>query len=303
MTREALGLFGLGLMGEAMAERALAGGFRVIGHDPEPERREALARLGAVTTPNPPEVLSRADTIVYSVPTTARVRESLASLDSHLRPGMRLVDTTTGDPDDMAALGRELGARDVGYLDATIAGSSAEVRQGRVLALVGGEASLLEACRPFLECFASRIFHLGECGRGARMKLVFNLVLGLHRAVLAEGLSLARNLGIDEGTALGILKAGGTRSRVMETKGERMTARDFDPPQARLAQHRKDVEILLALGERHGIDLPLCRVHRELLDRAIAKGGGALDNSAIIGAYEESRMESGSTPISPHHSR
>ena len=116
------------------------------------------------------------------------------------------------------------------------------------------------------------------------MKLVVNLVLGLNRAVLAEGLSFARANGLDAEAALAILRAGPAYSGVMDTKGPKMLRGDFTP-EARLSQHHKDVRLILESGLRAGIDLPLSRVHDRLLDAAEKQGLGDADNSAIIRAF------------------
>ena len=117
------------------------------------------------------------------------------------------------------------------------------------------------------------------------MKLIVNLVLGLNRAALAEGLSFARSVGVSPGRALEILKSGVAYSRVMDTKGIKMLKRDFRP-QARLSQHLKDVRLILSLGKRAKAKLPLSALHRKLLEQIEAAGGGDLDNSAIIEAFK-----------------
>jgi len=136
-----------------------------------------------------------------------------------------------------------------------------------------------------LAAFSRQSFHMGAAGSGNRMKLAMNLVLGLHRAVLAEGLAFARANGIDPHSALEVLKAGPAYSRVMDIKGEKMIARDFTP-QARLSQHLKDVRLILEVGERCAAMLPLSAVHRELLRKLEDAGFGAEDNSAVIRAFE-----------------
>jgi 3-hydroxyisobutyrate dehydrogenase-like beta-hydroxyacid dehydrogenase len=116
------------------------------------------------------------------------------------------------------------------------------------------------------------------------MKLVVNLVLGLNRAVLAEGLSLAAACGIDLAGALAVLQATPARSNIMEAKGPKMVSGDFSPV-ARLAQHLKDVRLIRALAERHGAATPLSDVHEDLLQRAVELGLGEADNSAIIRVF------------------
>jgi 3-hydroxyisobutyrate dehydrogenase-like beta-hydroxyacid dehydrogenase len=208
----------------------------------------------------------------------------MAQIEDALRAGMLVVDTTTGDPQSAAALGANLAGRGIRYLDATIAGSSAQVSAGQVVVMAGGQKQAFDAAGELLATFAADSYHVGPWGSGSRMKLVVNLVLGLNRAVLAEGITLAAALGLDLERALDILRSSAAYSRVMDTKGTKMLTGDFEP-QARLSQHLKDVRLILAAAERTGTELPLSLLHRELLERLEGAGFGELDNSAIIRAF------------------
>ena len=117
------------------------------------------------------------------------------------------------------------------------------------------------------------------------MKLVTNLVLGLNRAALAEGLAFAEAAGVDPQAALEVLRGSAAYSRQMDTKGDTMLTGDYAPV-ARLSQHLKDVRLMLALADRTGLSLPLSNTHRELLERAEDLGLGELDNSAIRRVWE-----------------
>ncbi len=116
------------------------------------------------------------------------------------------------------------------------------------------------------------------------MKLVTNLVLGLNRAVLAEGLAFAEAQGLDAEAVLAILQAGPAASRVMDIKGRRMIERDF-APEARLRQHAKDVGLILDTASDVGRGLPLSELHSDLLQDLLDRGIGDLDNSAIREAF------------------
>jgi 3-hydroxyisobutyrate dehydrogenase-like beta-hydroxyacid dehydrogenase len=117
------------------------------------------------------------------------------------------------------------------------------------------------------------------------MKLVVNHVMGLNRAALAEGLAFARAMGLDPSRALEVLRAGAAYSRAMDTKGPKMIRGDFTPV-ARLSQHLKDVRLILRAARRADLRLPLEEWNRRLLERAMDRGGGDMDNSAVILAYE-----------------
>jgi len=272
---ESVGLIGVGLLGSAVASRLIESGHPVLGYDLDPARC-----LGAATAP---QVASSCRRIVLSLPTSDVAAAVLAALD--LPAGAIVIDTTTGDPDAMEAQGARLAARGVEYLDATIGGSSRVVRQGAAIVMAGGSAQTFDACRDLFRAIATRAFHLGPCGSGARMKLVVNLALGLNRAVLAEALAFARACGVHPETALEVLKAGASYSRVMDAKGDKMLSGDFTP-EARLAQHLKDVRLILAAAAARSQSTPLSDCHRALLERAESLGYGESDNSAIIKAWE-----------------
>jgi 3-hydroxyisobutyrate dehydrogenase-like beta-hydroxyacid dehydrogenase len=283
-----VGVIGLGLMGNAIARRLIAGGVNVVGFDVAPATRDEAAKIGVSVAGDAGEVLAACDVVVLSLPTSQIVERVLADADAKLRPDAILLDTTTGDPDQMAALGERLAGRGVRYLDATIAANSAQIAAGEanIVAMVGGDAEAFAACEPVLRHFAGRTFHLGPCGTGGRMKLVSNLMLGLSRAVLAEALTFAGKCGLDRRAALEVLRAGNAYSRVMDTKGEKMLTGEFSP-QGRLSQHLKDVRLILELGDRTDTPLPLSALHRALLEACERAGLGTVDNSAVIRAFED----------------
>ncbi len=285
MTEPPLGLIGLGLVGSALAERFEQAGFTVHGHDIDPVRMQSFS---GVAQRSAFDVAKSCRRTVLSLPTTEIVQSVLAEIDAAVQPGDILLDTTTGDPDAIASLGALLLTRGVHYVDATIAGSSVQVRAGDVIVMLGGAATAVQACDDVIRSFAKQSFHLGPCSAGARMKLVVNLVLGLYRAVLAEGLSFAKACGIDPAIALEVLQAGPAYSRVMDTKGQKMLARDFEP-QARLSQHLKDVRLILAEAAKHGAKTPLSELHHALLKALETAGYGNEDNVAIIRAFEENK--------------
>jgi 3-hydroxyisobutyrate dehydrogenase-like beta-hydroxyacid dehydrogenase len=130
---------------------------------------------------------------------------------------------------------------------------------------------------------------VGKWGNAAKMKLVTNLVLGLNRLALAEGLVFANAAGIEMEDALQALLNSPAYSRTMDAKGPKMVRGEF-APQARLSQHIKDVRLMLEEAERAGISLPLSGVHLELLEQAEAVGLGELDNSAIIRVIQDPNL-------------
>lgn len=279
-----VGLIGVGLVGTALARRLLAAGYQVAGYDIAPAQMDALAALGGVPAQSATQVAAGHSTVVLSLPTSEIGSAVIAEITPHLTTGSVVIDTTTGDPDQIAGFGTALATHGVHYIDATLGGSSKQIAAGEAIVICGAQADVFANCKDLLAIFGARCFHVGPYGAGARMKLVLNLVLGLNRAVLAEGLSYASATGVDPAAALEILKVGPAYSRAMDVKGHKMLSGDFSL-EARLTQHLKDVRLILETGRRSGAFLPLSSVHKTLLESAEAAGFGGMDNSAVIRAY------------------
>lgn len=279
-----VGVVGLGLLGSALAERLMRAGFEVVGYDLDETCRRRLAEAGGQPLGSLDEVPRQATRLVLALPDSRAVASVVGDWRERLSSGTVIIDSSTGDPADAEARAAELAPRGVDYVDATVVGSSQQTRDGLAVMLVGGRAESIESVRPLLATCSSKFFIVGPAGAGSRLKLIVNLVLGLNRAVLAEGLHLARACGCDLASTLEVLQATPAASAVMATKGPKMIAEDFEP-QARLAQHHKDVKLILELAARANVSLPLSEVHETLLQTAVDRGYGRLDNSAILRAW------------------
>ena len=277
-----VGVIGLGLMGTALTERLLAAGFGAVVYNRTRAKADPLLERGARWSDNP---LAECDRVLISLYTTETVEAVLRQLDAGLHAGQILIDTTTGSPDQTARLGARLAQRGVQYLDAPVSGSSEQTRRGEVTTIVGGPREAFDACRELFDCFSQKAFYGGPCGSGAKMKLASNLVLGLNRAALAEGLVFAEAIGLEPAAALEVLMGTMAHSRIMDTKGQKMIDGDFRT-QARLSQHLKDVRLMLESAAECGLALPLTETHCRLLEKAEAAGFGDADNSAVIQAFD-----------------
>lgn len=269
MTRmNRIGLLGCGLLGSALAERFRGAGFDVLGYDAEPARS-----LGARSAA---QVAAECRRVVLCLPHSGIVHGVLDEIGSRLSRDSILIDTTTGSPESSASLGARYR-----YVDATVGGSSRLVRERKAIVIAGGDDALFAESRDLFDTFADRVFHVGPAGHGARMKLAMNLVLGLNRAALAEGLAFAEVYGLDPAVTLEVFKAGPSFSAAMDAKGARMLERNY-APDARLKQHHKDVRLILEAGKACGAKLPLSTLHDRLLGEAEQMGLGDQDNCAIV---------------------
>jgi 3-hydroxyisobutyrate dehydrogenase-like beta-hydroxyacid dehydrogenase len=290
---ETIGLVGIGLVGTALAENLLAAGYDVVGFARTPASRARLTRLGGRVVSAPAEVASEATRVILSLPDSDVVEQVVAGPGGLLAASgsLRLVlDTTTGEPERTEALAAQCAADGVMFVDAPISGSSEQIRRRQGVVLVGGDRAAYEACLDLIRSVADRHYYLGSPGAGARAKLASNLVLGLNRLALAEGLVFAERLGLDLCAFLAMLKTTPAYSCAMDVKGEKMLRGDF-APQSKVSQHHKDLRIILEYAARARQELPLARLHKTILERAMDAGEGELDTSAVIQVLRRLRQE------------
>jgi len=275
-----LGIVGLGFVGRALAARAGAS-MRVAGLDVSPVAVATAAGEGVAPCRDLAELVVRCDAIAICVLDDAALRAVVDALAPLIRATPRLViNCVTCSPSAADAAATACAA-----IDMPLSGSSTQIRAGEALGLVGATDAAWAEHSPLLRRLCPSLIHVGGPGAGARAKLASNLVLGLNRSALAEGLALATALGLDGAAFLDCLRASPAYSRAVDTAGPRMLARDFEPA-SRISQHRKDLRLIADEAARHGLDLPLAAGQARLLDRAIERGLGGLDNVAVIAALQ-----------------
>lgn len=281
----AIGVIGIGLMGTVIARRLLEHGYPVRVWNRTREEAVPLIEQGALWSD---AVATECDRVVICLYSSDVVAQVIGPLIPGLRTGQVFVDTTTGEPAQSEAMGEQLLARGVQYLAAPISGSSEQTRRGEATVMVGGTREAFEGCSDLWPVLGRNVFHVGGWADAAKMKLASNLVLGLNRAALAEGLAFAEAIGLQPAAALEVFKGSMAYSRAMDVKGRKMIERDFTV-QARLSQHLKDVRLMLEAAADAGVSLPLSETHRRLMEQAEAEGWGDLDNSAIIDVYRSAK--------------
>jgi len=286
--KDKIGLVGLGFVGTATAQCLLANDFEVIGFDIDSTRCQYLKDLGGHAVGSPAQAAQQVECIILSLPDTNIVKQVVEGPSGILEaktPPSYIIDMTTGDPDETVALAKRLEQREIYLLDATISGSSRQVREKEAVFMIGGDKVAFENCSDILKTLTNKMFYLGPSGSGSKAKLASNLILGLNRVALAEGLVFANKLGLESETFLEMLKATPAYSAVMDIKGKKMLNNDFTA-ESRIRQHHKDVSLILKYAEIAGQELPLSQVHFDALEKAIEAGDGDLDNAAIIREIE-----------------
>jgi 3-hydroxyisobutyrate dehydrogenase-like beta-hydroxyacid dehydrogenase len=274
-----VGLVGLGLMGEVYARRLIAAGLPVIGFDIDAEKNARLGAMGA-RAGSLADMARDCEPIVLAVFNTDQVEDVVERTLLPAAAGKIVICTSTCDPDRIAALCARVTDR-LRFLEVPVSGTSEQVRQGDGVGLIGGDARIAAAAAPVLDALFPRRFHIGKIGDGGRAKLAINLILGLNRLALAEGLVFAARLGLDPAALLDVARVSAAASQVMDTKGPKMVAGNF-VPEGRVRQTLKDTHLMLDQARKAGQQLPLLEIHADVLQACLRHGEGEQDNSIVI---------------------
>jgi 3-hydroxyisobutyrate dehydrogenase-like beta-hydroxyacid dehydrogenase len=276
-------------MGTAIVKRLRGAGFEVVGYDVDPEKRTRATQAGVTPVDTLVAVGERCTTIMLAVFNTDQVEavvegnDGLLNSRGHSAPRLTFICTSTCDPDRIAQLARRIATR-ADYIEMPVSGTSAQVAAGDGVGLVAGAQAAVDASAPVLHAVCPNRHFLGAVGNGAKAKLAVNLVLGLNRGAIAEGLVFAAKMGLAPVPFLDVLRNSAAYSQVMNTKGPLMARREFRNPVSRIDQSYKDFALMLDYSRSLGQQLPFAEVYAELLRDCIGQGEAQWDNAAILAA-------------------
>lgn len=280
-----LAVIGLGLMGSRMARRLAGRGFALRGFDPDPDRMAEFATLGGVPTHSPSDAVAGCEAAILSLPNSEISKEvclGAGGLSSSGMKGLTVYDTTTGRPQDAVDMASQLEPHRITYCDTTLSGNGEIAERGQLVVMMGGPEDAYSRGISIFEAIGRSHHHLGQVGAGARMKLLVNQTLNVHRMALAETLVVAEMAGLDLDSTLDVLEDSLAYSKAMEVWGTRMVTGEHAHPFSRIRQSRKDARLIVEHGEELGAPLDLVSAVADALAEGERTGLGELDNSAII---------------------
>ena len=283
-----IAIIGVGLLGSAVASRLLAGGFAVAGYDSRPEALRALGPRGLQAAASVKEAVDGAGAVFTILPSLETVEAVVVGPDGileHLaRPGV-VIQMSTISPTLTRRLAEAAAAAGLGFLDTPMSGTSSMVERGDCTIFAGGDAALLERCRPVFEAIAKRTIHVGPAGSASLAKLATNLLVAVNTAALAEALVLGAKGGLAPRALLDILKDSAGASKMVDVRGPLMVGHRFDP-QMKVELFLKDFRLMLEEGQRLGVALPLTSLTQQLCTATVAAGRGGEDLAALITTLE-----------------
>lgn len=280
-----IGVVGVGRMGANIARHLKDDGFSVTSvHDVRPDAASELAReLGCEASATLAGVTAAADQIITVVTDDDAMRAVFSTGGDSLlndADGKVFINCATITPQvhvDVEALAEQAGARS---LEGCMASSITQAREGTLYLMCGGKREVFDDVRPILDSMSTDLKYIGTAGQAAQVKALVNMVMNINTAGLAEGLGLGSALGLDLEMLQQVFSQTGANSRVLDTDGEDMVARDHECYFSS-AHAAKDSGIALNLASDAGLQLPLADATKRQYDRMIEIGKGELDKSGV----------------------
>jgi L-threonate 2-dehydrogenase len=286
INQQLIGIIGLGLMGQAFGKRLNLSGFSTLGFDLNPERCMEFGKEQC--TSSAIELAERCQTIVLCLFDSSQIRDVLHGAHGLLRikreKPLNIICTSTCEPNEIIEIAMQDKVHAMRFLEMPISGTSKQVADGDGLGLMGGNRDLADDLSPILDAMCKKRMYVGDLGSASKAKLAINLVLGLHRAALAEGLVFGSRIGLDPNILLNLLQNSAAESSVMKVKGPMMVNRQFDQPQSRVDQSLKDFGLIQKLANEKNQPLPLASQYIDLLQSCLDQGEGKQDNAIILEA-------------------
>ncbi len=281
-------------MGSNMARRLKDQGFAMTAvFDQNTEAAQALAaELGCAAPATLPEVANAAGIILTVVSDDEAMDDIFGSVgcgcDSLLgtasgvtvAEGKLFINCATVSPGTHELVESRVEAAQAQSLEACMASSISQAREGTLYLMCGGKPEVFERARPILEKLSGSLRYIGPTGSAARVKALVNMVMNINTAGLAEGLGLAQALGLDLTMIREVFSQTGAASRVLVTDGEDMQNRDH-ACYFSAAHAAKDSGIALRLARDEGLELPLAEATKAQYDKMVFEGLGELDKSGI----------------------
>lgn len=276
-------VIGLGTMGWGAALSLLRAGFKTQGVDLRPEVLDRFAALGGQSHTTP-AAAAVADVIFVFVVNADQVRAVLfgpAGAVAAARPGTIFVLCVTMPPRDAISIAGELAACGMASLDAPVSGGAAKALSGEMTIMASGPDATFSAAAPALAAMSAKVFRLGDvAGIGSQVKMINQLLAGVHIAATAEALVLAAGVGLDLRTVHEVISQSAGASWMFQNRGPHIIDGDYAPRSA-VDIFVKDLAIVAGEAAGIGVPTPLTTAALALFAQAQAAGLGREDDAAV----------------------
>jgi len=277
-------VIGLGIMGLPMAVNLVKAGHTVTGYNRSQGAIDKLAAAGGRGATSIADAVKDADVVITMVPDSPDVEAVVSGADgvfANAAKGTLWIDASSIRPDVAKRLSDDAVAAGIRPLDAPVSGGEQGAIGGVLSIMVGGDAKDFADAQDVLNAVGKTIVHVGPSGSGQTVKAANQLIVAVNIQALSEAIVFLEAYGVDTDAALKVLGGGLAGSKVLDQKGAKMLARNFDPG-FRLALHNKDLGIVTAAAREAGVTVPLGSAVAQLVTSMVAQGDGGLDHSGLF---------------------
>lgn len=279
-----IGFIGIGIMGSRMAGRLQAAGKPLVVYNRTREKADTLIGKGAKWAGSPRAVGERAD-IIFTMLANPQAVDAVAygekGLLNGLKPGSLWIDSSTINPAHSVKLAKDAAEKDVRFLDAPVAGSTAPAEKGELIFFVGGSDKDVEEARPLLDIMGKDIQHKGPNGQGTAMKLVNNLMLGQTIAAFSEAVAFGESLGLEKEDLIKTLVGGPNAAPILQFKKNKILKEDFEKADFKVNSIYKDFELASEEAYAHDFALPISNTVKALYGLIKQYGKGEHDFASV----------------------
>ena len=284
-----VGFVGLGRMGRPMTENLLKKGFEVTVHNRSRGVVDELAQQGAHPASSPREVVEASEIVLTALPTVETVEQVYLGQDGLIpsaRRGTVLIDCSTVGPETTRRCCEAAKDRALGFLDGPMSGGPAGAASATLTFMIGGDADTFEQARPVFEALGKNIHHVGPSGAGTVVKLVNQLLVGIHTSAASEALAFAVKAGANPQAVLDVIGSSFGGSAMLNRNVPRMIQRDFAPATS-VNLILKDLGLIHDVGRDLGARMLLTGLAEEVFKEARAIGNGDKDMAATVLTLEQ----------------
>jgi 3-hydroxyisobutyrate dehydrogenase len=298
MTNQDIGIVGLGAMGLGMAQSLRRAGYRVRACDVRPQAARDFAAQGGTACATPAEAAQGCDVLVSAVVNAAQTEAVLfgdGGAAAALKPGSVFVMCSTVDPNWSIDLERRLAERGLLYLDAPMSGGAAKAAAGEMTMMTAGRPEAYAKAGAALDAMAGKVYRLGDrAGNGSKVKIINQLLAGVHIAAAAEAMALGLREGVDAAALYEVITHSAGNSWMFENRMAHVLAADYTPLSA-VDIFVKDLGLVLDTARASKFPLPLASTAHQMFMQASTAGFAREDDSAVIKIFPGIELPSASS--------
>lgn len=288
--KEKIGFIGIGTMGKPMSSNLLKAGYPLVVYDINPKPLEEIRAKGASIGKSIPHVAGQSNLIITMLPNSSDVQDVIlgtGGVKEGVQAGSIIIDMSTIDPSVSRKVAQVLSGKKVKVLDAPVSGGPGGAEAGTLTIMVGGDKDIFEKCLPVLQAMGKSIYYCGPNGNGQIVKVINNLLSGIHKVAAAEGFSLGVKAGVDLKILFDVIMSSSGQSRTVQNfVAPKAFKGDFEPGFATELM-TKDLGLALNLSKEEGIPLLLGALSHQIYTKLLSMGYGKKDNSILFKLAED----------------